>query len=270
METRDLTHKLDKLIEALESGEKDETFSAFLRTMGRFRSYSWGNCALIWSQRPEATLVAGFHGWKKQGRSVRRGEKGIAILVPMTVKIKEVADTGEEWETGEMRVVFKTGYVFDLTQTEGKDLEATNFKRDLGDLSSEKAALEAMLAERGVVVEYDTLMVGDNGFANTGHVTVSANNPIGVQTQTLAHELAHHLLHFGDERPGRVKRETEAEAVTCVVLAALGHDVTVNAANYIAAHGGKGGDLRDSFGRVLLAARIVIEGLEPKETARAA
>ena len=268
METRDLTRKLDKLIEALESGEKDETFSAFLRTMGRFHSYSWGNCALIWSQRPEATLVAGFHGWKKQGRNVKRGEKGIAILVPMYCKPREAEAEGDEPLPG--RTVFKTGYVFDVAQTEGRDLETTNFKRDLGDLSAEKVALEGLLAERGIVVSYEKLMVGDNGSAGVGTVTINEASPVGVQAQTLTHELAHHLLHFGDERPGKAKREAEAEAVACVVMAALGHDVTVNAANYIAAHGGKGGDLRSSFGRVLDATRIALDRLEPKEEREAA
>ena len=73
---------LDQLAEALERGQS-ETLQGYLRAMGRFHRYSFGNVLLIASARPEATHVAGFRTWKKLGRHVRKGEKGIMILAPI-------------------------------------------------------------------------------------------------------------------------------------------------------------------------------------------
>lgn len=82
----------------------------------RFHRYSFGNVALILSQRPDATRVAGYYTWIKLHRYVRRGETGIRIIVPMRKKQHE--DDPEE----EARVFFGTGIVFDISQTEGEDL----------------------------------------------------------------------------------------------------------------------------------------------------
>jgi hypothetical protein len=76
---------LNILASALELGES-ETLRAYLTAMGRFHQYSWGNALLIASQRPTATHVAGFHTWRKFGRHVRKGEKGIMILAPVVVR----------------------------------------------------------------------------------------------------------------------------------------------------------------------------------------
>ena len=70
--------------------------------------YSLKNQLLIMHQRPDATRTAGFRQWKQLGRSVNKGAKGIAILVPMTVGSEEKGDT---------RVIFTTGYVFDVSDT---------------------------------------------------------------------------------------------------------------------------------------------------------
>ena len=67
---------LNQLMQALENGQSD-LLKTYLRVMSRFHKYSWGNCLLICSQRPQATHVAGFHAWLKLGRCVRKGEKGI-------------------------------------------------------------------------------------------------------------------------------------------------------------------------------------------------
>src|SRR5215208_4885345 len=70
---------LERVLDAVIS---DEGFAAYLRAMARFHSYSFGNVALIMTQRPDATLVAGFWRWQALDRHVRRGEKGIWIMVP--------------------------------------------------------------------------------------------------------------------------------------------------------------------------------------------
>src|SRR5438270_13533289 len=76
------TNALDQLSTALEQGHS-ERLAAMLKAMAQFHHYSWHNVCLIASQRPEATRVAGFHAWRKLGRFVRKGEKGIAILAPI-------------------------------------------------------------------------------------------------------------------------------------------------------------------------------------------
>src|SRR5436190_638308 len=102
--------------------------------MGRFHRYSWGNVLLINSQRPDATRVAGFHTWHDVGRSVKKGEKGIMILAPVLVKQKDQTRAArQEAKTAEMfRLAgFRTAYVFDVSQTEGKPLP--EFAKTTGD-----------------------------------------------------------------------------------------------------------------------------------------
>lgn len=70
--------------------------------------YSLRNSLLIKLQNPSATICAGFVEWKKQGRSVRKGETGAIVLVPLILK----NDEEEEY------LRFKSDYVFDISQTE--------------------------------------------------------------------------------------------------------------------------------------------------------
>jgi hypothetical protein len=115
---------LVKLIEALatdtDEARQSTLFTSYLRAVGMFHNYSWHNCALIWSQRPDASRVAGFQTWKKLGRYVVAGSKGIAIFAPMTFKDKSPAQDGTEQES--MRVWFRVVYVFDVSQTRGEAL----------------------------------------------------------------------------------------------------------------------------------------------------
>src|SRR6516165_6513995 len=76
---------IDELSQALERGHS-ETLKNYLAAMARFRQYSWHNIALIYSQRPDATRVAGFHTWKQLGRNVKKGAKGIMILAPILLR----------------------------------------------------------------------------------------------------------------------------------------------------------------------------------------
>jgi len=70
-----------RLAAALDQGESD-TLKRYLAMVAKFHRYSADNSLLIWGQRPDATRVAGFQAWKRLGRTVRKGEKGIAILAP--------------------------------------------------------------------------------------------------------------------------------------------------------------------------------------------
>ena len=79
------TNALDHLRAALDQG-RSERLTALLTTMGRFHRYNVNNICLIATQRPTATRVAGFHAWRALGRFVRKGEKGIAIMAPITAR----------------------------------------------------------------------------------------------------------------------------------------------------------------------------------------
>ena len=124
---------MNRLSAELEAG-KSEALKNYLAAMSRFRHYSWGNVLLINSQRPDATQVAGFHTWHDMGRSVKKGEKGIMIFAPVVVKQREPIPLGREAIKPDevFRVAgFRTAYVFDASQTEGRPLP--EFAKTTGD-----------------------------------------------------------------------------------------------------------------------------------------
>src|SRR5438105_2553727 len=94
---------LARLEQAVGEIQDSDTFRAYLDVQSRFHRYSWGNVALILAQRPDATRVAGYHAWLKLHRFVKKGERGIKIVVPMRRKAKD----GEEDEGA--RLFFGTG-----------------------------------------------------------------------------------------------------------------------------------------------------------------
>ncbi len=119
---------VDFLVAALESGHS-EVLTAYLGAMAKFHTYSFGNVMLIARQKPDATNVAGLRTWNSLGRFVKRGEKGIfGILAPMVGRrnTKEVAtdEASEDATTEGQRTLygFRAVYVFDVSQTEGKEL----------------------------------------------------------------------------------------------------------------------------------------------------
>src|SRR5262249_27652206 len=117
---------VDFLVAALESG-RSEVLTAYLSAMAKFHTYSFGNILLIARQKPDATNVAGIRTWNSLGRFVKPGEKGIFILAPMIGKKRshdEDTDAkGTEKNDGQPRLYgFRGVYVFDVAQTEGKEL----------------------------------------------------------------------------------------------------------------------------------------------------
>ena len=102
------TDALDSLAALLDEGRSDQ-LAALLKTMARFHKYSWHNVALIASQRPTATRVAGFQTWRTMGRFVRKGEKGIAIMAPIIGR-REAESEGDNARTVRG---FRAAYVFD-------------------------------------------------------------------------------------------------------------------------------------------------------------
>jgi hypothetical protein len=102
------TDALNTLAALLDEGHSDQ-LTVLLKTMGRFHKYSWHNVALIASQCPTATRVAGFQTWRTMGRFVRKGEKGIAILAPIVGR-REVESASDN---ARAVVGFRGAYVFD-------------------------------------------------------------------------------------------------------------------------------------------------------------
>jgi len=119
---------LNRLATELDAGKSD-ALQNYLATMGRFHRYSWGNVLLMGSQRPTATRVAGYHTWGDFGRHVKSGEKGIMIFAPILVKQRDTSpvpptpDKTATKQSGVFRLTgFRTAFVFDVEQTEGKPL----------------------------------------------------------------------------------------------------------------------------------------------------
>ena len=102
------TDALDTLAALLDEGHSDQ-LTALLKTMARFHKYSWHNVTLITSQRPTATRVAGFQTWRRMGRFVYKGEKGIAILAPIVGRRE--AESASDEARGILG--FRAAYVFD-------------------------------------------------------------------------------------------------------------------------------------------------------------
>src|SRR5438132_11991603 len=126
-----ISASIEALIGALESGHS-EVLTSYLNAMERFHYYSFGNILLIATQKRDASHVAGMYAWNQLGRRVKRGEKGIMILAPMLGK-KQRTDAHSENALSDAKTTepskpewnligFRPVYVWDVSQTEGKEL----------------------------------------------------------------------------------------------------------------------------------------------------
>ncbi|MBL7223183.1 MAG: DUF1738 domain-containing protein, partial [Candidatus Brocadiae bacterium] len=144
---------LDELADAVEQG-KSEKLKRYLAMLARFHRYSLGNVLLIGWQRPDATRVAGFHTWKRLGRHVKRGERGIRILAPIVRRRRKRGEDEERQEdddgdkTEEEIAAFRSVAVFDLAQTKGRPLE--EFARTAGNPGEYAERLRQFIERRGI------------------------------------------------------------------------------------------------------------------------
>lgn len=259
-----IDRQLDSLGQAMEAGRSEE-LARFLSVMGRFRRYSLGNVLLVMLQNPDATHVAGFHAWKEAGRSVRKGEKGIAILAPMMVKRKDgeprpSPDRREDGDEPDRALRFRVVYVFDVAQTEGEDLPT--LARPAGDPGAHAERLRGLARQLGIALEYDDRLGGADGASFGGRIALREGLAPGEEFAVLAHELAHEILHQGKgEGSTRARRELEAEAVACVVAEAVGLDSRRASADYIALYGGGRDGLLRSLEGIRSAATTILDGV---------
>lgn len=218
--------------------------------------YSFRNCILIAMQCPEATLVAGYRKWQEQGRQVKKGEKAIWILAPMTFK-RETEDGDEERCIGGFRGVG----VFDVSQTEGDDLPFDELTPAIegDDENGIAAAAEKAIAERGFAIEE----VDDLGRANgrtsfTDRVVqFSADLSAAHRAKTALHELAHIVCGHEAGEIERSQAELEAESVAYVVASRLGLEAETFSAAYLASWGGTADALLGLADKVVSTAKAI-------------
>ena len=245
---------IDTLAKAVDTVRASDTFKAYLDTQARFHNYSWHNTWMIYSQRPNAERVAGFKTWLTLGRHVRKGEKGIAIFAPM--RFKKENDKGET----EDRIAFRVVHVFDVSQTDGKELptvEAPNVETAADNLLAD---LVRVADSRGIAVTFRALCGGKYGTSAKGAIEVDNTHATGQQAKTLAHELAHESLHWVDR--GSLTRsiaELEAESVAYVVCRHFALDTSIRSSAYIALWNGDGKAMRESMDRIAKTARAIID-----------
>jgi hypothetical protein len=260
-----IEQQLETLGNALESGHSEQ-LQDFLSTMARFHRYSLGNVLLIMAQQPEATNVAGFHTWRSLGRFVKAGEKGIAILAPMLIKDERRTEsnsvTPEPSKDEEKTLRFRVVYVFDVSQTDGEPLP--EFAKVSGDPGDYADRLKSLTRQLSIELEYSDQLGGALGMSKGGSIVLKEGLDPAQEFTTLVHELAHEILHHGEERKGttRQSRELQAEAVAFVVAQSIGLDSGTASSDYIQLYKGDKDLLLQSLEEVRKAAGIILEGLD--------
>jgi len=259
-----------QLQDSLQELVTSEDWQQALAVAARFHDYSFPNTQLIWAQSLARgftpSRVAGYRAWQGLGRHVRRGEKGLQILAPVTRKI-----TPENGEDEERRVVgFRVVHVFDLAQTEGEPLPEVSVALVEGDLPSHWDQVSGPIVGAGFDLQVaDLERLGEaNGLTDWQQrdVVVRASLPGAQRFKTAVHELAHVRLHepTSDGRPScRGIVEVEAESVAYMVCAALGIESAGYSLPYVASW--SAGDLSKvsaTANRVIGCARQVLTQLE--------
>lgn len=253
---------IQRLIAELERG-RSEALKNYLSAMSRFYKYSWDNTLLIHSQRSGATHVAGFHAWHDMGRSVKAGEKGIMIRVPMLVREKDFELRPGVKEDGWRVAGFRPAYVFDITQTEGKPLP--QFAETNGDPRDHAEKLKGIVARDGITLTYDPAIAPAQGISTGGAIRLMPGLSPAEEFSVLTHELAHEYLHQREDsvRVSKSVRETQAEAVSYVVCRGIGLETNSAAADYITLYNGSKETLIESLSAIHETSSNILDELMP-------
>ena len=270
-EVKAITEKLEKGIQNL---FESDNFKNYLKTLSKFHHYSLGNTILIAMQKPDATLVAGYTSWQKNfRRHVKKGEKGISILAPTPYKKKveiEKVDptTGDKAKEIQEIVVpaFKVVNVFDVSQTEGKELPSIGVSELTGDVAHFDKVLESLKRSCPVPIDFEEIRNGAKGYFQAAENRIAVQKDMSqVQTvKTLIHEMAHQKLHSDDPELSRNAKEVEAEAVAYTVSQHFGIETSDYSFGYIAgwSKGKELAELKDSLDRIRTAADELITDIE--------
>lgn len=230
------------ITEQLEQGVKEvftsDKYIEYLRFMSKFTSYSFNNTMLIFLQKPDASLVAGYKSWQQKGRQVRKGEKGITILAPCPHK-KEV-----ETEDGEKQTISWTSFravsVFDVSQTDGEELPTGCVTKLTGEVEGFTELIEKLESVSPVSVSYENIKGSANGYFSNAEKRIVIQEGMSQQqtVKTLVHEISHAILHDSEEgeekEAGRNTREVQAESVAYTVCSMLGLDTSDYSFGYVA------------------------------------
>lgn len=255
--------RVEELHQTLEAGVASlvdgDSWKAWLGTQAKFHRYSWNNTLLIMMQKPEATQVAGYRTWQGMGRQVRKGEKSIGILAPIFAKAKDAEGKDEKRLVG-----FRAVSVFDVSQTDGEPLPTSGVALVEGDAPAGLwDALAAQVEANGYSLERGECG-GANGWTNGTTKTIRVRDDVsdGQAVKTLAHEVAHMMLHMdGDEAmTHRGIAEVEAESVAFIVAGAHGMDTSGYTFGYVAGWAGsaEADAVRQTGERVVKTAKAII------------
>jgi antirestriction protein ArdC len=255
--------QLEKAVEGIQSSD---AFRAYLTAQARFHHYSWGNVLLILAQRPDATRVAGYRTWQSLDRQVKRGEKAIRIIAPAYYKKKERDEqTGEDIE--KQVPFFRSASVFDVSQTDGASLPEIPVPVLDSEAGSELyARLEGVALTEGlrVTIGHESFLQRATmmGFYERDNRAIYLREAAQLQkTKTLAHELAH---HFAGHQVSGSESETEAEAVSYVVLAHHGLDSGERSFPYIATWSQDKAVLKAALATIQTLSTAIIDKLNPE------
>jgi antirestriction protein ArdC len=218
--------------------------------------------------------VAGFHKWKSLSRSVKKGEKGLAIFAPCKYRTKIETESGEEKSFQQLRG-FRIVHVFDISQTDGdpiEDLDAIRPKLLDGDAPEGIwDALVTQASAAGFEVVRDQKR-NENGYCDFLGKTIAVRPDVGdaQAVKTLVHELGHALLHGDEVGRSREVQEVEVESVAYIVCDAIGLDASDYSFRYVAAWSdGDVEKIKVTGERVVTCAHAILSAIEPHTVAGA-
>lgn len=249
--------EMDRVLETLEQGVKSvftsENYINYLKFFSQFHNYSFNNVIMILMQYPTASRVASFRTWNKLGLKVKKGSKGIKVLVPIPysyTKEEVVTDefnnprydkNGKEMveETEVKGLTFRLGNVFDISQVEG-DVEIPTLAKELQDNPKQlEEAIESLIRASEVPINYDYSLSSETAYGyydlNEKAIYLRADLNSMHLFKTLIHEKAHSMLHNKDQNKyTREEAEVQAESTAFVVCNCLGFDTSTYSFGYIA------------------------------------
>lgn len=284
--------RVAELTERLENGVKElyasDSYAQYITAMAKFHHYSFGNALLILFQYPSASNVAGYNTWKQLGRQVKKGEKGIMILAPCNFRAsleREKIDplTGQTLYgpdgnplTEKVKISpnrFKIAHVFDLSQTEGRELPQIGVSELTGDVEDYTGIYDRLVGISPLPVVQENFQRTAKGYTSfTENRVVVKPGMSQVQTiKTLVHEIAHAKRHRPNDilevpTPAeRRQREVEAESIAYVVCQHFGIDTSDYSLAYIAgwSKGKELTELKASLNVIHSTAGEIIDAISP-------